>query len=176
MSSSAQPPARRAWTASAVTASSSKARMTWPTGLRIPVVLRMSSLVKRFAVMSTTPGWASARLRQGARKHCSLSIAPLQPSVQLADEAAPERHHADDEDDADDHRDPLADAVGEHVLQADDRERAEHRAGERAHAAEQRHQDDLAGERPVRVGERREAEHQRLERAAEAGERGREDE
>ena len=72
--------------------------------------------------------------------------------------------------------DPRADPVGEQVLQADDRERAEHRPGEGAHAAEQRHQDDLAGERPVRVGERREAEHQRLERARQAGERGREHE
>src|SRR3954462_3310060 len=109
MSSSALPPARRAWTASAVTASSLKARMTWPTGLRMPVVLRMSSLVKRFAVMSTTPGWASARLRQGAGKLRSLSLAPLEPCMQLADEAASEGDDADDEDDADDHRDPLAD-------------------------------------------------------------------
>src|SRR5205809_3891106 len=151
MSASEQPPARKASTASAVTASSSKARMTWPTGLRIPVVLRMSSLVKRFAVMSATPGWPSARLREGARKLCSLSVAPLEPGVQLADEAAPEGDDADHEDDADDHGDPFADAVGEQVLQADDRERAEHRAGEGGHAAEQRHQDHLAGERPMRI-------------------------
>src|SRR6478672_4661138 len=102
MSSGALPAARNASTAWAVTASSLKARMTWPTGLRMPEVLRMSSLVKRFAVMSTTPGWASARLRQGAWKPRSLSLATLQPRVELADEAAPEGDDADDEDDADD--------------------------------------------------------------------------
>src|SRR6185369_9903092 len=176
MSSAVLPAARSASTAWAVTASSLKARMTWPTGLRMPVVSRMSSLVNRLAVMSTTPGWASARLRRGAGKLRSLSLAPLQPRMQLADEPAPERDDADHEDDADDDRDPLADAVGEQVLQADDRERAQHWPGERSHAAEERHQDDLAGERPVRVRQRREAEHQRLERAAQARQRRRQDE
>src|ERR1700675_3600026 len=147
MSSAALPASRNAATASAVTASSLKARMTWSTGLRMPVLLRMSSLVKRFAVMSTTPGWASARPRRGAGKLRSLSLAALQPRMELADEAAPEGDDADDEDHADDDRDPLADAVGEQVLQADDRERAEHRPGEGAHAAEQGHEHDLARER-----------------------------
>ena len=136
----------------------------------------MSSAVKRFAVMSTTPGWASARRRSGAPEASLIVAAPLLPGDELADEAAPEGQHADDEDGADDHGDPRADPVGEEVLQADDRERAEHRAGERAHAAEQRHQHDLAGHAPMHVGQRRELEHQRLRRAGQACQRGREDE
>src|SRR5664279_2607077 len=147
MSSGALPAARSASTAWAVTASSLKARMTWPTGLRMPVVLRMSSLVNR-ALMSGTPGWATASLRQDAAAHGSGPFSAHQPRVKLAHEAAPEGDDADDEDDADDHRHPLADAVGKQVLQADDGERAEHRAGEGAHAAEQRHQHDLARKRP----------------------------
>ena len=109
---------------------------------------------------------ADARL---ARPACP---APLLPGQQFADEAAPERDDADDEDRADDHRDPRADAVGQVVLQADDREGAEHRAGEGAHAAEQRHQHHLARERPVRVDSVAKPEHQRLHRSGQAGERG----
>src|SRR3979411_332887 len=104
MSSSAKPAARSAATASAVAASSLKGMITCPTGFRMPVVVRMSSLVKRFAVMSTTPGWASPRPRDGAGKLRSLSLAALLPRQQLADEAAPEGDDADDEDHADDHR------------------------------------------------------------------------
>src|SRR6185295_19150980 len=176
MSWSAKPAPRSASTACDVTSSLSNARTTWSTGLRIGA-WRMSSLVNRFAVMSLLRGIANASVRQQRRTGSALvSFATLQPGEQLADEAAPERDHADDEDRADDHRDPLADAVGEQVLQADDRERTDHRPGERAHAAEQRHQHDLAGDRPVRVGERGEAEHDRLQRAGEAGDRGRKDE
>src|SRR3954463_2444749 len=159
MSASAKPASRSARTASVVTASSGKARMTWPTGLRMPVVLPMSSLVKRFAVISTPPRGDSPRQTlPHPQRPRSLSLAALQPGEELADEAAAEGDDADDEDRADDHRHPLADAVGEQVLQADDREGADHRAGEGAHAAEQRHQHDLARDRPVRIGERREAE------------------
>jgi hypothetical protein len=89
----------------------------------------------------------------------------------LADDAAAEGQHADDEDRAHDHRDPGADLVGQVVLHRDDDGGADHRAEQRAHAAQQRHQHHLAGHVPVHVGQRGELEHQRLGGAGQAGQR-----
>src|SRR5471032_1963888 len=87
----------------------------------------------------------------------------------LADYAAPEQQHANDEDKADYHVDRLADGVepfdagmGDHedaeiaqlVFQRDDEDGAQHRTGKRAHAADQRHQDHQARHAPVHVGQR----------------------
>src|SRR5688500_12105578 len=92
---------------------------------------------------------------------------------QLADHAAAEGQHADDENAALHDGDPGAE-LREVVLHRDDDERADHRSEDGAHAAEQRHQHHLARHGPVHIGERGELEHERLGRAREPGERARE--
>ena len=54
--------------------------------------------------------------------------------------------------------------------------RADDGAGQRAEAAHQRHQHDVAGRAPVHVGQRGKAQHQRLERTGETGDRCRDHE
>lgn len=65
------------------------------------------------------------------------------PSEQFTDEAAAERADANHEGDADDDLHPGADPIGKNVLQSDHRQSAQHRPHERAHAAEQGHQNHL---------------------------------
>src|SRR5258705_5032623 len=91
---------------------------------------------------------------------------------ELADDAATEGQHADDEDDALNDRDPRA-KLGQVVLERHHDEGADYRAEHRAEAAEQRHEHHLAGHRPVHVGERRKLEDQGFRRAREARERRR---
>ena len=72
---------------------------------------------------------------------------------------------------------PLAQrAVGQRALQRDHHRGADQRAEQRAHAAEQGHQDHLAGHVPVRIGERGQLEHHGLGRPRQAGQRRRDDE
>ena len=78
----------------------------------------------------------------------------------LADHAAAERQHAGDEDDALDHRHPLAES-GQVLLHGDDHEGADDRAEHRAEAAHQRHQHDFARHAPVHVGQRSILRHER---------------
>src|SRR5580698_19051 len=104
--------------------------------------------------------------------------APLQPDpqkiCQLADDAAPERQHADHENRALDHQHPLAE-WRQIILHADDDKGADHRPEHGAKPAKQRHQQHVARHRPVHVGERGELEHQRLHRAGQPRERRRQD-
>src|SRR6266536_1673477 len=123
----------------------------------------------------TADGRDSDRIAPAIKAFAPSALSPRPPCGELAHDAAAEREHADDEDHARDHRDPFAEA-GEIVLQSDDDERADHRAEDRAHASQQRHQHDLARHRPVHVGERGELEHDRLRGAGEPGERGRQHE
>jgi hypothetical protein len=95
--------------------------------------------------------------------------------AQLADDAAAEGQHADHEDHALHDGHPGAE-LRQVVLHGDDDRGADHRAEDRAHAAEQRHQHHLARHRPVHVGQRGELEDERLGGAGQAGQRGRQHE
>src|SRR5437667_12445441 len=66
-------------------------------------------------------------------KRSALLFRP--PCRDLTDNPAAEREHAYDENDAGDHRHPLAEA-GKVVLEADDYERTDDRPEDRAHATE----------------------------------------
>src|SRR5262245_54264346 len=94
---------------------------------------------------------------------------------ELADDAAAEQQHGDDEDRALHDEHPLPDRR-EVVLQRHHEERPHYRPEQGAEPADQRHQDHLAGHRPVDVGQRGELENQRLGRARDAREGRREHE
>ena len=75
-----------------------------------------------------------------------------------------------------DHRHPVLGAAGDVVLQRDENRRADQRPPERAHAAQHRHDDEIAGEvesQRARIGEIVE---QRIERAGDADEEARDHE
>src|SRR4051812_3321850 len=88
--------------------------------------------------------------RPEALAGAGLGLAPGQPSLDLADDALAEGQHADDEDDALDHRDPRAE-LGQVGLHHDDDEGADDRAQHGAGAADQNHQDHLARHDPMHV-------------------------
>src|SRR3954468_13613875 len=71
----------------------------------------------------------------------------------FADHATAEGQHADHENRALDHRDPLP-ISGEILLHGDDDEGADHRTEYGAETANQRHQHDFTGHGPVHVGQR----------------------
>ena len=75
----------------------------------------------RGALQALQTAWAVSR----------SALAAALPGQQFADEATAETDHADHEDHADDHGHPGAHAVGQQVLQPDDREGAQHRSGQR---------------------------------------------
>ena len=74
------------------------------------------------------------------------------PRRQFPHDPAPEGEHAEHENRALYHRHPLAEGR-ELGLHGDDDERAHHRAENRSHAADQRHQDHFAGSGPMHVGQ-----------------------
>src|SRR5207237_10442133 len=87
----------------------------------------------------------AARDRRGRRTPAAaprLERLAEQPA-ELADDAAAERQHADDEDAALDDRQPRAE-LSQVVLERDDEERASDRPEDGDHATEQRHQSDPA--------------------------------
>ncbi len=113
------------------------------------------------------------------------------PCDDLAHDPAAERQHADHEDQAGDdgHRfaqraEPVHAREGceqvaelaDLVLQQHHHGRADQRAGQRAQATDERHQDHLARGRPVHVRQRGEAQYQRLERAGQPRDGGRDHE
>ncbi len=114
------------------------------------------------------PGTTGARRRGPG----GAALAPVQP---LADDAAAEERDAEDEDQADHHRDEIADRR-EVVLQADHQGGADERPDQGADAAEQRHQHHLGRGVQRHVVERDEAEDQGLEGAGIARHRRREHE
>ena len=78
--------------------------------------------------------------------------------TEFADHAAPQEDDHQQHDRTLRDQRPFAEAR-EVVVQHDDDPGADHRAGERAEAAQQGHQDNLARDRPGYVGQRRELEY-----------------
>jgi hypothetical protein len=95
--------------------------------------------------------------------------------TEFADRAPAQRKDADDEDQPRGDGAPGTDA-GKIVFQPDHDRGTEDRAENRAQAAEQGHQHDLARHVPIHVGERGELEHQHLGRAGQPREPRRQDE
>src|SRR5258708_6669651 len=102
-----------------------------------------------------------------------LPIAPpskgtLHQCEKLADDAAPEAEHADDEPTSGENGDPRA--VGRQiVLQSCNEKRSDGRTDRCPHAAEQRHEDNRPRTVPVHVGQRRRLKDESLHRAGQTG-------
>src|ERR1700694_90057 len=111
---------------------------------RLRVICPPGSLIelKHASSAVTDRGAAEGALRRASRLAGPIGqfTGPAREApLDLAHQPAPERHHADHEDDADDHRNPGADPVREVLLQRDDDVRPNHRPEKGPAAAEQGH-------------------------------------
>src|SRR5262245_19460331 len=104
-----------------------------------------------------------------------LAGAPADEGEELANHAAPEDQHRDNEDRSLDHQHPLAEP-GQVVLHIDDDGGADGWTKDGAHAADQGHQHHLARHLPCHIGQRGQLEHHGLGGAGETGQRRRDHE
>src|SRR6185295_17637167 len=100
-----------------------------------------------------SPSFTSKSMPSLARSAPKLLVSALTSSIRLLEQArepALEEQHREHQERAEDHL-PVLGPLRQRVLQREQRKRAEHRSGAGAHAAEDRHEHDLARAGPVHV-------------------------
>src|SRR5213078_296658 len=161
-----------------VPASGLRSPASWPISVVLPAPLGpMSACV--------SPSSTSRSTRSVARRPPKLLLSPRiatsgsaiarDLSRQEPEQAAfGEEHHPDQEGPQDDL--PVLGHRGQHVLETEEHDRADHRPDQRAHPAEDHHEHDLAGPGPVHEVRGEVLRLVREERAGEAARAAREDE
>src|SRR5881296_1183056 len=161
----ASPRCERAGAGSAVTsapanrivpASGGRSPESWPISVVLPAPFGpMIASVSPSATSRSTPSVATRPPKRlvSPRTASSVSATGDAGAGQQAEETAPGVEDDEDEQRAE-HDLPVHRPRREHVLEEQEGDGAEHRAVQRAHAAEDDHDHDLAGARPVHVARR----------------------